>query len=300
MSSQPVRRAAVAGSWYPGTAAELTREVDRYLSAVPGTARPGPVRAIVSPHAGIMYSGPVAAWAYRVVQGGDFEVAALVGPSHHVGFEGVAVYPRGAFDTPLGEMPVADAVASALVELGGPVVHEFAAAHVREHSLEMQLPFLKRVLPGISIVPLIMGLQVPSTIRVLAAALAKALEGRRALIIASSDLSHYHDARSAAALDGVVLDHVARFDPEGLLRALEAEEEHACGGGPVVSVMMAARMMGARGSRVLKYGHSGDVSGDTSAVVGYMAAAFGDFEAAKAQGDEHRVPNAACPGGRPC
>ena len=138
----------------------------------------------------------------------------------------------------------------------------------------MQLPFLRRVLPATPIVPLIMGYQSESTIRSLADALAGVLAGRRALLVASSDLSHYLDARVAAVVDGEVLDCVERFDAEGLMALLRDQPDHACGGGPIVSVMLAARALGARGGRVLRYADSGDVSGDKKAVVGYMAAAF--------------------------
>jgi MEMO1 family protein len=277
MNTQPVRRPAVAGSWYPGTAAALARDVDRYLSAVPQPVVRGTIRGLVAPHAGLVYSGPVAAWSYRAVEGGPYDVVVLVGPSHHVGFEGVAVYPSGVFDTPLGPIRIDGEVGAALLEAGG-VVREHALAHAREHSLEMQLPFLKRVLPDVPIVPLVMGYQTPDTIERLADALARALDGRRALLVASSDLSHYLDARTASRVDAVVLDLVARFDAKGLLEVLDTEPHHACGGGPIVSVMRAASALGARTGRVLKYADSGDVSGDKSAVVGYMAAAFGDFQ----------------------
>jgi AmmeMemoRadiSam system protein B len=276
MPSQPVRRPAVAGSWYPGDAAVLAREVDRYLSAVPDEVEAAFVHAVVSPHAGLIYSGPVAAWAYRAVQGRPFDVAVLVGPSHQVGFEGVAIYPRGSFDTPLGPIEIAEAEAAAILA-STPAVRDYPAAHAREHSLEMQLPFLKRVLPDVPIVPLVMGYQSPDIVEALALTLSRVLRGRRVLLIASSDLSHYLDARSAAAMDAVVLEAVNAFNADALLRALESEPQHACGGGPIVTVMKAAHSMGARQGRVLKYGTSGDVSGDHSAVVGYMAAAFGEF-----------------------
>lgn len=276
MSRQPVRRAVVAGSWYPGEAAALTREVDRYLSAVPPAVAGGTVHALVAPHAGLMYSGPVAAWAYRAVQGRPFELAVLVGPSHQVGFEGVAAFPRGEFDTPLGPLAIAEAEAAALMA-DAPAVRDYPAAHAREHSLEMQLPFLKRVLPDVPIVPLVMGYQSPDTVQALAGSLARTLKGREVLLIASSDLSHYLDARAAAASDRVVLDAVTAFDPDGLLDALDARPDHACGGGPIVAVMKAAAALGARQGKVLKYADSGDVSGDKSAVVGYMAAVFGEF-----------------------
>ncbi len=275
MSPPSVRRAAVAGSWYPGTADALAREVDRYLAAVedvPG----GEALAIIVPHAGLMYSGPIAAYAYRAVKGRHADVAVLVGPSHHVGFDGVAIYSRGVFETPLGAVPIAEGCAAAIA-LSSRVIQEHPAVHVREHSLEMQLPFLRRVLPDTPIVPLVMGYQTRDTIRALAGALTTGLSGRRALLVASSDLSHYHDAKTAARLDRQVIEHVRGFDPEGLLAALDAFPHHACGGGPIVSVMLAARALGARDARILRYGDSGDVSGDKDAVVGYVAAALGTF-----------------------
>jgi len=127
-------------------------------------------------------------------------------------------------------------------------------------------------------VPLVVGYQRADTARALGDALAGVLRGRRALVIASTDLSHYHDAKTAARLDGVVVDCVSRFDADGLQDALIAEPDHACGGGPTVAVMRAARALGARDAVVLNYADSGDVSGDKSAVVGYMAAALGNFE----------------------
>lgn len=276
MPSQPLRRPAVAGSWYPGSPQALTAAVDRYVAGVKEVPR-GTVTGLVSPHAGLMYSGPVAAHAYAAAASGSYDVAVLVGPSHHVGFDGVAVFARGAFDTPLGPMEVAEADAAAILR-HTPVARENPAAHAREHSLEMQLPFLARLLPATPIVPLVMGYQTRETIRALADGLGQALAGRRALLIASSDLSHYQDARAAKQLDGEVLQAVADFDADALLSLLERYPEHACGGGPMVAVMRAARLLGASDARVLKYADSGDVSGDKSAVVGYMAAVFGRFE----------------------
>ncbi|HEY3384009.1 MAG TPA: AmmeMemoRadiSam system protein B [Vicinamibacterales bacterium] len=276
MAARALRRAAVAGSWYPGSAAALTWEVDRYLAAVTEVLPSASVQAILVPHAGLVYSGPVAAWAYRSVEGGEFDAAVIIGPSHHVGFDGVAVYPSGAFDTPLGPAEIAADLATA-IQHASPVVHADAASHAREHSLEMQLPFLRRVLPSTPIVPLMMGYQTAATIDGLAEALARALERRRVLLVASSDLSHYLDAGAAEVADRLVLDAVARFDADGLAALLHARPDHACGGGPILSVMRAARALGARAARVLRYADSGDVSGDKSAVVGYMAAALGTF-----------------------
>jgi AmmeMemoRadiSam system protein B len=203
-------------------------------------------------------------------------VAVLVGPSHFLGFDGVAIIASGRFETPLGPVRI-DAACAAEIMAGTGLVVERTDAHVREHSLEMQLPFLQRVAPGAAIVPLVMGHQTAETASRLADALVAPLASRRALLVASTDLSHYHDARTAARLDGVVLECVSRFDPDALQQALERRPEHACGGGPTGAVMRAAARLGARDGVVLRYGDSGDVSNDKSAVVGYKAAAFGTF-----------------------
>ncbi len=278
MPQQPVRAAAVAGSWYPGTAGALRREVQRYLDAA-GTGPQGEVRGLVAPHAGLIYSGPVGAFAYATLAGRRYEFIVLIGPSHYLAFEGVAILAHGAFDLPVGAVPIAEQAADRL-QRASACVREMPAAHAREHSLEMQLPFLAHVLPGTPIVPLVMGHQTRETVVELGRALAAAFAGREVLLVASSDLSHYHDAGTAAELDGRVVDLISRFDAEGLLDALERFPEHACGGGPIVSMMLAARGLGARESRVLRYADSGDVSGDKTAVVGYLAAVVGAFVAA--------------------
>lgn len=275
-----IRPTAVAGTWYPGTREALTREVDDYLAAA-ATNIQGDLRAIIAPHAGIMFSGPVGAYAYRAVAGRDFDVAVLVGPSHFVAFEGAALWPEGAFETPLGRAHIDEEGARALAAF--PVVQPLPSAHKREHSLEMQLPFLKRVLPEVPIVPLLIGFQRRATIEALAQALAGAFAGRRALLVASTDLSHYLDAKTATTLDARVRQCVDAFDAGALLELFEGYPEHergqyvACGGGAAIAVMQAAKALGATAGRVLKYGHSGEISGDYDGVVGYMAAAMGTF-----------------------
>lgn len=267
-----IRPAAVAGSWYPGHPAALTRDLDDYLEAA-GPPPAGHVQAIIAPHAGLMFSGPVGAYSYKAAASGSYDVAVLVGPSHFVAFEGVALWPDGAFETPLGAARIDAAGAGAIAKAA--VVHRMPSAHTREHSLEMQLPFVRRLAPQARIMALVMGWQTAATSRELGDALVAVLRGRNALIVASTDLSHYYDAGTAARLDAVVIDHVARLDADGLQRALEVRPEHACGGGPTVAVLRAAKQLGADTSVILKYADSGDVSGDKSAVVGYLAAAIG-------------------------
>lgn len=274
LSMPHVRRAAVAGSWYPDDPAQLVAELSAHLAnvdVVPG-AMP---RAIVAPHAGLMYSGPVAAYAYNATKRVRPAAIVLVGPSHFIPFEGVSIWPDGNWETPLGPIQVDEDLASRIRSASDTIV-EMPAAHGREHSLEMQLPFLAHLLPGVAIVPMVMGHQTKATSFALSNALAHAVResGKEVLLVASSDLSHYEDATVAAGLDGVVLDHVGAMDAHGLMRALEHEPRHACGGGPMVAVLDAAAQLGASKAQVLRYADSGDVSGDKSAVVGYMAAAI--------------------------
>ena len=269
----------MAGSWYPGTRARLEAAVSTHLAAVSSDGAPPCPRALVAPHAGLMYSGPVAAHAYRLIRDCGYSAAVLVGPSHFFGFHGVSVWPRGAWDTPLGKVAVAHDLADAIAAECADI-HDYPDAHGREHSLEMQLPFVAHLLPGIPIVPMVMGYQTRDTAERLGDALARgitAFEGRElrgVLLIASSDLSHYEDAMTASRMDAIVLRHVDALDADGLMSTLEGEPRHACGGGPMVSVMRAATQLGTAQSRVLRYADSGDVSGDKSSVVGYMAAAI--------------------------
>ena len=295
---EQLRRASVAGRWYPADRVALAGEVDRYVNEadVDPIAH---VRAIVSPHAGLMYSGPVAAFGYKLARETDYRTVVLVGPSHFVQFRGVSIWPRGAWETPFGPVEIDVPLAAAIAAASADIVEQ-PAAHGREHSLEMQMPFVAHVLPGTRIVPLVMGYQTRAASEALGDAIADAVAARTpgavdrepghshddpnggepagsrpggVLLVASSDLSHYEDARTAAAMDDVVLHRVEALDPEGLMQVLEREPQHACGGGPMVAVLRAARRLGARHARVLKYGDSGDVSGDKSSVVGYMSAA---------------------------
>ena len=272
------RGAAVAGSWYPGSDAALRAAVDQHVRAADATrseSLPADAEliALIAPHAGLIYSGPVAAHGYSLLRTRAFDCIVLVGPSHYVPFDGVSIWPRGEWETPCGPLRVDDEIAAALQEASRKI-RELNTAHQREHSLEMQLPFLATLAPDTPIVPMVMGHQTRATACALGEAMAGALNGRRALLIASSDLSHFYDARVAAGLDTKVVQHIDALDPEGLMTLLEQRPDHACGGGPVVSVMIAARALGASASRVLRYADSGDVSGDKSSVVGYLSAAL--------------------------
>jgi len=272
-----LRRAAVAGTWYPRDRAALARDVERYVGDADVDPLPCP-KALISPHAGLMYSGPVAAFGFKLARNTKYRTLVLVGPSHFVPFAGVSIWPRGAWETPFGPVAIDTELAAAIAN-GSATVIEHPVAHGREHSLEMQMPFIAHLLPGTRIVPLVMGHQTRATAEALGDAIADAIAARTSeahgdvLLVASSDLSHYEDARTATSMDDVVLRHVEALDADGLMQALERDPRHACGGGPIVAVLRAARTLGAAHARVLKYGDSGDVSGDKSSVVGYLSAA---------------------------
>ena len=274
-----MRRTSVAGTWYPDDPVRLAKDVDRYIAGADVEQLPRHPRALVAPHAGLMYSGPVAAFAYKAARDRSYGSVVLVGPSHFVPFHGVALWGEGSWDTPYGPVAV-DRDLGAAIRTASSAIVDVAAAHGREHSLEMQLPFVTHLLPGVPIVPLVMGRQTRETAFALGDAIARAVGEREAggagavLLVASSDLSHYENASVASTLDAVIIERVELIDPEGLMAALEHQPRHACGGGPMVAVLHAARQLGAGDARILRYADSGDVSGDKSSVVGYLAAAI--------------------------
>ncbi|HET7292148.1 MAG TPA: AmmeMemoRadiSam system protein B [Vicinamibacteria bacterium] len=272
-----IRRPAVAGSWYPGSASAIVAEIEGYLGGAGASAPEGRLVGLVSPHAGLRYSGPVAACGYSLLRGRSGLTVVLVGPSHHYAFKGAALWSRGAFETPLGTAPIDEDLAAALMAADAEWIVEGPRAHQDEHSLEMQLPFLQHLVADLQLVPCLMGSQSRAEVDALATALAQAVPTARrpVLLVASSDLSHYHPAPVANRMDALVVDDVARLDSERLMARLEESHEHACGGGPIVAVMKAARALGASCAAVLRYADSGDAGErDKSRVVGYVSAAL--------------------------
>ena len=273
MSGQNVRESVIAGSWYPGDPARLTEDIKGYLAQVPEHKIDGELIALISPHAGYVYSGQVAAHAYKLLEGKKYDIVVIVSPSHRAYFQGASVYPMGGYRTPLGIVPVAEEITEALMKKS-PHIDFIPQAHSQEHSLEIQLPFLQVVLKDFRLVPIVMGQQDLPMCKELSAAIADVIKGKNALLIASTDLSHFHTYDEAVALDRKFVQNVDAFDPEGLSKALKGGQCEACGGGPVVAVMLAAQALGADKSEVLNYANSGDVTGDHDRVVGYMAGAL--------------------------
>ncbi|MGB2868211.1 MAG: AmmeMemoRadiSam system protein B [Bacteroidota bacterium] len=267
------RPPAVAGMFYSQVPAVLTRDVDDLLSRAQKKKTPGTILGLIVPHAGYVYSGFTAAHAYRMLEGKHFDAVIVIGPSHREYFDGISVFPGDSYRTPLGEVPVHSVIRDELVALGKGVIVT-NAGHRTEHSVEVQLPFLQRTLKRFDIVPLVMGDQRRELCENLAECLAVVSRNRNILFVASSDLSHYHPYDAAVGLDHLVIADVESFNPDHLMDTLEHEEVEACGGGPIVSIMLAARKLGCDKSEILHYSNSGDVTGEKEAVVGYMAAAL--------------------------
>lgn len=273
MSPQPesVRRAAVAGMFYPESPSELAGEVDMLLDRAATPAISGEPVALVVPHAGYVYSGSTAAVAYALLKEAKVSTVVVVSPSHRECFSGVSVYPGTAYETPLGRVPVDTVLRDQLMAASG-VVRSTRSGHGAEHALEVHLPFLQKMLGEFHLLPLVMGDQSRETCFALGEALATVLRGTSSLLVASTDLSHFHTAAEAERRDGIVLADLESFDPELLMSDLEKGQAEACGGGPVVAVMIAARALGARRLQVLAHTHSGKVTQDNHSVVGYCSA----------------------------
>jgi AmmeMemoRadiSam system protein B/AmmeMemoRadiSam system protein A len=277
-----VRRPVVAGAFYPDSPQRLADQVDGFLAEVPEQPLPGRLIALVSPHAGYVYSGGVAAHAYKQLEGKAYHTVILIGSSHRASFPGASVYHRGGYETPLGTIPVNEEMARKVMSLDENL-RFVSQAHVAEHSLEVQLPFLQRVLEDFRIVPIVTGPHLSfGELESVAQAVAQ-VAGEEVLIVASTDMSHYPPYEQARRVDRETLTAIESFSPqrvaENETRWLKEDvtELHCtlCGLDPVLITMMAAKILGADGVEVLKYANSGDVSmGDRERVVGYCAVAF--------------------------
>ena len=270
--AEPVRQLAFAGSWYDADDVRLGADIDAWLSEAPPVN--GDVISLVAPHAGLRYSGRIAAWSYAALAGRSLEAVVLIGPSHYVAFRGCAMLRAGAMATPWRPLPIHSELAGDLLSATPLLSDERRDVHDQEHSLELHLPLLARVQPDVPVVPILMGEQNSRTAEALANALATTLSGRAVVVAASSDLSHFHPRTVARSLDAPLLDCFDRRDAEGLMAILEHDPGRACGGGPVVAALGAAVARGADDGGVRQYGDSGDVSGDVARVVGYASAVW--------------------------
>jgi AmmeMemoRadiSam system protein B/AmmeMemoRadiSam system protein A len=276
-----IRPAELAGSWYPEDPRELAQTVDEMLAAVKPVD--GVPIALIAPHAGHVYSGPVAAYAFRQLQGKGYDVAVIVAPDHQAPVSRpISVWGEGAFETPLGAAPVNAQLAQALLAADARITFD-SAAFEGENTIEVELPFLQRACPACSIVPVLMGDDDEQTVSILADALLAVLPGRRVVVIASSDLSHYPKREDAEKVDKETLAAIATGDPARVRETLATQMKAgipnlltcACGEGPILVAMRVARGLGADTTTVLRYANSADFpQGDPQQVVGYGAVMF--------------------------
>jgi len=243
-----------------------------------GTGK-GRVLGLMVPHAGYVYSGQIAAYGYKLIEGTPIRSAVVVSPSHMEFFQFASVFSGDAYETPLGILPVDRTLIDKIISDDG-LVQRSDRGHLqdhlpqREHALEVQLPFLQSALGDISIVPIVMGDQSWEVCEALGKALAPVIAMRDVVVVASSDLSHFHSYEEAERLDGKFRDILETMDPEALFQAVRDRECEACGAGPVIAMLIAGRTAGAVSCRILRAANSGDVTGDRHSVVGYTAAAL--------------------------
>ena len=260
------RKSFVAGQFYPGRPRELREALG--LLTQPGAAREK-ARAVVSPHAGYVYSGSVAGAVFSSVAIPD--TVLIMGPGHRPIRPVFAVQAEGSWETPLGEVPIEKGLAKALLE-ACPACRSDAKAHEQEHSLEVQVPFLQHFVPDVSIVPVCISHAASyGDLDGLGRAVADAARGfgRDVLIVASTDMSHYVSRAEAREKDGLAIGRILALDPEGLFRTVLQEDISMCGFQPVVAALVAARELGAVKAELVRYATSGDVTGDDREVVGY-------------------------------
>jgi hypothetical protein len=260
-----IRPPAVAGRFYVSDPKMLAREVDNYASGSPGKLR---AIACVVPHAGYMYSGHVAGAVYAELDLPSRFI--LVGPRHFPRGEAMAILSEGSWRTPFGDAPI-DAPLAAELARACPHLREDFVAHEREHSLEVQIPFLQRLTKNFQFVPVVLGVNRYPLLEELGHALAQVIakQKQRVQLVASTDMNHYESDAVTRVKDQRAIDRILALDPRGLFDVVQAERISMCGYAATVAVLVAARELGANAATLVKYATSGDVSGDYEQVVGY-------------------------------
>ena len=272
-----IREPAVSGTFYASNADLLKADIDGYLKKATPEKIDGRIMGLVSPHAGYMYSGQTAAYGFKALVGSHYDTVIVVAPSHQNFFYGGAIQDKGGYRTPLGIVDIDEAFCQRLIDRGEGLIHSDPRTHKGEHAIEVQIPFLQTVLNDFKIVPVIQGTSQDTHLASqMGDLLADCVDDRSKsyLIIGSTDLSHYYPYDLAKDLDAGAIELVSNFDVEGLDRELPRGKYEACGAGSIVSAMVFSRKMGATRSKVLDYKNSGDVTGETGNVVGYLSCVF--------------------------
>lgn len=266
-----IRHCKVCGLFYPSGRRELEQTIAALLRRVERKSFGGAIRGLVVPHAGYAYSGYTAMHGYALLERQTYDTVVIVAPSHAEYFDGISVYDGDAYVTPLGSVEVNRPLREEFLN-ASPHVQSSVAGHGNEHAIEVQLPMLQFMMGKFSILPVVMGDQRKGNCDELGRALGKTFYGKNVLLVASTDLSHYHSYQEAMQLDKVIIEDISSFDPESLVSHLDTGMTEACGGGPAIAVMSALKNLGARRMEILHQCNSGDITGDHSQVVGYVSA----------------------------
>ena len=274
-TASEIRPSPIAGLWYSGDPNQLGREIDNYLSQAKAPELEGEVAAVIAPHAGYVYSGKTAGYAFRCVQGQQYDLVAVISPYHSYHPDPFLTSAHQAYATPLGSVQIdvqaVESLDQHLTQHTGPGLT--AIANDREHSLEIELPFLQRSLAGkFQLLPVMLGTKTPQAIQEFGESLAHVLGSKSALLVASTDLSHFYPEPLAKEYDAEMLKQIESFSPEDVLKADREGTGFACGAAAVAAVLWAARELGANKVEVVHQSTSGETSGDRESVVGYGAA----------------------------
>lgn len=268
------RKPVVAGSFYPSSPKKIIDDIDLYLSKTESKKIDGELIGLISPHAGYVYSGPVAAYSFNQLIDSDVEIAIVLAPSHRARFNGASVISSGIYQTPLGDVHIDSIIGEKLIQEKH--FDFIQGVHTEEHSLEVQVPFLQRILNEFKIVPIIIGTIDLAVCKSIADEIHKniANEKRRFVIIISTDLSHYHSYNTAIEIDSLLINSLKEFNEKRIYDLLTANKAEACGQGPILTGLMLCKKMGAGKIDILKYANSGDTAGGSDQVVGYLSAAI--------------------------
>ena len=270
-----IRPSPLAGRWYPAHPKKLAESVDSYIQAAQIPEIKGEILALISPHAGHQYSGPVAGYAFKTIAGLHPELVVILSPFHQYHPGAILTSGHQAYQTPLGEIPIdrksIEFVSRSFQEKIGVELSE--VQNDNEHAVEIILPFLQRALKGeFAILPLMLRQQDPDLMQSLGEVLAELMLSRKGLLVASTDLSHFQTARKANQLDQTIIQGIQSMDPENLYQAQQENKGSACGLGALAAVIWAVKTNESATAHILNYAHSGDITGDNTSVVGYTSA----------------------------
>jgi AmmeMemoRadiSam system protein B len=276
---EKLRFPAVAGQFYPGEREELSQMIDEFLENAKIPKIEGEIFGILVPHAGYVFSGPVAAYSYKAIERKNFETVVLIGDSHYEYFDGVSVWDRGEWETPLGRVKVDEELAKEILNFSKRFFVK-DSAHLFEHSLEVQIPFLQKVLKNFKILPLIFGSE-DKDWEELAKSILKLMKKKKILVVASSDLSHYPPYEVAQEADKRTIEGILSSDPEKFKEKIETLKKFfpdvdtfACAQDTIKTILEISKNLKGK-AKLLKYQNSGDtIYGEKSQVVGYSAIAF--------------------------